>query len=115
MPVTGIGGLSFRAEDAKALVAWYKRHLGIGSDDWEPSTGPTVVAPFVKSTDYFAADKQWMLNLQVSELDAFVEELSAAGIAVLKNPEWDTPETGRFARIHDPEGSAIELWEPPAA
>ena len=24
------------------------------------------------------------------------------------------PETGRFARIHDPEGRPIELWEPPA-
>ncbi len=23
--------------------------------------------------------------------------------------EWDTPETGRFARIHDPEGNPIEL------
>jgi predicted enzyme related to lactoylglutathione lyase len=115
MPVTGIGGLFFRAEDPKALVAWYKRHLGIGSYDWEQSAGPTVVAPFAKSTDYFAADKQWMLNLRVSELDAFVEELSAAGIAVLKNPERDTPETGRFARIHDPEGNAIEPWEPPAA
>jgi predicted enzyme related to lactoylglutathione lyase len=22
---------------------------------------------------------------------------------------------GRFARVHDPEGNAIELWEPPAA
>ena len=29
--------------------------------------------------------------------------------------EWDaTPEVGRFARIHDPEGNPIELWEPPA-
>ncbi|RYG14851.1 MAG: VOC family protein, partial [Caulobacteraceae bacterium] len=29
--------------------------------------------------------------------------------------EWDaTPEIGRFARIHDPEGNAIELWQPPA-
>jgi glyoxylase I family protein len=24
----------------------------------------------------------------------------------------DSPETGRFARIHDPEGNPIELWEP---
>ena len=41
--------------------------------------------------------------------------LTAAGIAVETRPdEWDTPETGRFARIHDPEGNQIELWEPPA-
>jgi predicted enzyme related to lactoylglutathione lyase len=39
--------------------------------------------------------------------------LSTAGIEIITKPEWDTPETGRFARIHDPEGNAIELWEPP--
>jgi hypothetical protein len=27
--VTGIGGIFFKAEDAPALQAWYKRHLGI--------------------------------------------------------------------------------------
>ena len=32
-----------------------------------------------------------------------------------QDPEWDSLEVGRFARIHDPEGNAIELWEPPAA
>ncbi|MCS6758438.1 MAG: VOC family protein, partial [Candidatus Devosia euplotis] len=32
-----------------------------------------------------------------------------AGIAVEPRAEQDTPETGRFARIHDPEGNPIEL------
>jgi predicted enzyme related to lactoylglutathione lyase len=27
--------------------------------------------------------------------------------------EWDSAETGRFARIQDPEGNQIELREPP--
>ena len=40
--------------------------------------------------------------------------LTAAGIAVETRAEWDTPETGRFARIADPEGNPIELWQPPA-
>ena len=46
-----------------------------------------------------------------------VDQLTqAAGIPVETRPEeWDTPETGRFARITDPEGNPnIELWEPPA-
>ena len=114
MPVTGIGGFFFRSEDPGALSAWYKKHFGIGGYDWEQAAGPTVFAPFPKATDYFPADKQWMLNIRVSELDALLAELTAAGIAIIKNPEWDTPETGRFARIHDPEGNQIELWEPPA-
>jgi predicted enzyme related to lactoylglutathione lyase len=113
MPITGIGGFFFRADDPDALLAWYQQHLGIGSFDWQQSAGPTVVAPFPRSTDYFPAEKQWMLNLRVSGLDALVRELAAAGVAIVKDPEWDTPETGRFARIHDPEGNPIELWEPP--
>jgi predicted enzyme related to lactoylglutathione lyase len=39
-------------------------------------------------------------------------QLSAAGIAAETRAEWDSPEVGRFARIHDPEGNPIELWEP---
>ncbi len=56
-----------------------------------------------------------MLNLRVSDLDGLLEQLNALGIEIITKDEWNTPETGRFARIHDPEGNAIELWEPPAA
>ena len=113
MSVTGIGGLFFRANDPKALSAWYKTHFDIGGFDWQQAAGPTVFAPFSQSPDYFPAEKQWMLNLRVSALDPILEKLTAAGIAITTNPDWNTPETGRFARIHDPEGNAIELWEPP--
>ena len=113
MPVTGIGGLFFRADDPDALAAWYLEHFGIDTLNWQQSAGPTVLAPFPASTDYFPAHKQWMLNLRVSGLDALLDELAAAGVAIRRDPEWDTPETGRFARIHDPEGNPIELWEPP--
>jgi glyoxylase I family protein len=37
-------------------------------------------------------------------------QLRAAGIEVEINPE--TYPQGRFARLHDPEGNPIELWEP---
>jgi predicted enzyme related to lactoylglutathione lyase len=56
-----------------------------------------------------------MLNLRVRDLDGLLEELNSSGIAVIVKPEWDSPEAGRFVRIHDPEGNAIELWEPPSA
>src|SRR6476661_822215 len=32
--VTGIGGIFFKAKDAPALQAWYKRHLAIDVQDW---------------------------------------------------------------------------------
>ena len=70
--------------------------------------------PFPNDTDYFPAAKQWMLNFRVAELDKLLSSLRDAGIAVTTNPDWDTPETGRFARIHDPEGNPVELWEPPS-
>ncbi len=93
MPVTGIGGFFFRANDTDILSAWYKKHLGMGFD-WQQSAGPTVFAPFKKTTDYFPAEKSSMLNLRVSGLDALLQELGAAGVPIVTKPEWDTTETG---------------------
>ena len=113
--VTGIGGFFFRSADPDGLSDWYKTHLGIESAPvWMQAAGPTVFAPFEADSTYFSADKGWMLNLRVDGLDALVERLNAAGIEVQTDPAWDMPEVGRFARIHDPEGTPIELWEPAA-
>ena len=81
--VTGIGGLFFRSKDPAALGQWYKEHLGIdlvpgdySQKPWSQEAGPTVFAPFPHDTDYFGrADKQWMINLRVRDLDAMVEQL----------------------------------------
>jgi predicted enzyme related to lactoylglutathione lyase len=56
-----------------------------------------------------------MLNLRVSQLDELLASLRASGIEIITKPDWDHPDVGRFARIHDPEGNAIELWQPPQA
>lgn len=116
MTVTGIGGLFFRARDPAALRDWYRLHLGVGGegyDPWQQAAGPTMFMPFPDTTAYWPADKPWMLNLRVADLDALVANLHDAGIAVATDPAWDSPETGRFARLHDPEGNPVELWEPP--
>jgi glyoxylase I family protein len=113
---TGIGGVFFRARDPKALGEWYEKHLGIagGADGapWHQAAGPTVFAPFKADTDYFPADRQWMMNFRVDDLPTLIANLKASGIAVETRAEWDG-DYGRFARIHDPEGNPIELWEPP--
>lgn len=108
----GIGGVFFRARDTTALSLWYETHLGVPGF-WTQEGGLTVFAPFKADTDYFPADRQWMINFRVDDLDALMAQLKAAGISVETRAEWDTPETGRFARIYDPEGNAIELWQPP--
>ncbi|MEM9576035.1 MAG: VOC family protein [Pseudomonadota bacterium] len=116
--VTGIGGVFFRAKDPKALGAWYADHLGItpvpqdyDTPVWQQMAGPTVFAPFPKDTDYFGDGKQqFMINLRVEGLDSLVETLLASGIEVTVDAE--SYPNGRFARLHDPEGNPIELWEP---
>lgn len=114
--VTGIGGFFFRAADPEGLAAWYRAHLGMGDPPWgvwRQAEGTTIFAPFRQDTDYFGrAAQQWMLNLRVDDLDGMLARLAAAGIAAETRAEWDSPETGRFARIHDPEGNPLELWEP---
>lgn len=116
--VTGIGGFFFRAHDPKALSQWYQDHLGIyitpqslNDPVWNQQAGPTVFSPFPEKTNYFGdATKQWMINFRVANLDKMTAQLEAAGIAVKVDPT--TYPNGRFARIHDPEGNPIELWQP---
>jgi predicted enzyme related to lactoylglutathione lyase len=126
MPVLGIGGLFFRARDPEALAAWYKEHLNVGSGctapdageagewSWQVQGGPVVFAPFPAPTDYFPGDKAFMLNLRVSDIAQLIASLKQAGVEVITKDEWNDPSVGNFARIHDPEGNPIELWEPPA-
>lgn len=117
MRVTGIGGLFFRSRDPEARLAWYQRHLGIADGPhgmWAQQAGDTVFAPFPHDSDYFAADQPFMLNLRVDDLEALVAGLIAAGIEVERRAEWDDAGLGLFARIHDPEGLPIELWQPAA-
>ena len=115
--VAGIGGLFFRARDPEPLARWYEQHLGIplaptsdGADVWQQQAGPTVFSPFPESTDYFGdPHKAWMINFRVRDLDRMVDQLRTAGIEVETDP---SSPYGRFARLHDPEGNPIELWQP---
>jgi predicted enzyme related to lactoylglutathione lyase len=116
--VLGLGGVFFRAKDPKALAAWYADQLGIRPPEgaapdmpWTQEAGPTVFQPFAADTGYFGnPEKPFMFNFRVADLEAMLRQLQAAGIAVTRDPE-DYP-YGRFARLADPEGNPIELWEP---
>lgn len=116
--VTGIGGIFFRAKNPGALAGWYREHLGVDevpkdyvTTPWQTAKGTTVFAPFAADTDYFGRPEQnWMINFRVADMDAMVAQLQAAGITVKRDPEKYP--NGRFARLHDPEGNPVELWEP---
>ena len=116
--VTGIGGLFFRASDPKALGKWYADHLGVSLvpttyDDqpWRQEAGTCAFQPFPEKTSYFGDEtRRWMVNFRVRNMDKMAAQLRAAGIAV--DVDQKSYPNGRFARLHDPEGNPIELWEP---
>jgi predicted enzyme related to lactoylglutathione lyase len=116
--VVGIGGLFFRAHDPAALGRWYQAHLGVTltaatceESPWQQEGGPTAFTPFPAGTDYFGdPNRTWMVNFRVRDLDAMTAQLRAAGIAVEVDPQ--SYPNGRFARLRDPEGNPVELWQP---
>lgn len=117
--VVGMGGFFFRAKEPEALAQWYRDTLGIDlvpttadQKPWTIEAGPMVFSPFAADTTYFSADKAFMLNFKVRDLAAMTAQLEAAGIKVKDMGEM--PGIGKFAHLHDPEGTPIELWEPEA-
>jgi len=116
--VQGIGGFFFRAKDPRALAAWYESNLGIttvprgpGDTPWRTNAGTTAFQPFKEDTSYFGDRRfQWMINFRVADLDRMVAQLRERGISV----DVDTAvyPNGRFARLADPEGNPIQLWQP---
>jgi predicted enzyme related to lactoylglutathione lyase len=123
--VTGIGGIFFKAKDAPALRAWYKRHLGIDVQDWggapfswtdpdgKPAGGTTIWSISPEGSDQFApGNAAFMINYRVDDLHGLVAALKAEGCNVLD--KVDDSEYGKFAWVIDPEGNKVELWQPPA-
>lgn len=120
--VTGIGGIFFKAKDPAASRDWYKKHLGLPTDQygwswvWRERENPdnegyTVWSPFKAETDYFSpSEAPFMVNFRVDDLDGLLESLKAAGIEQIG--EIDDQSYGRFAWIMDPDGVKIELFQP---
>ena len=122
--VTGIGGIFFKAKDAPALQAWYKRHLGIDVQEWggaaftwtddsgKPTQGTTIWSVSSGEGDYFAPSKSsFMVNYRVADLAGLLQALRQEGCNVLE--KISDSEYGKFGWVMDPEGNKVELWQPP--
>ncbi len=122
--VTGIGGIFFKAKDAPALQAWYKRHLGIDVQQWggaafpwadgegKPVAGTTTWSVDPVESDHFAPSAAtFMVNYRVEDLHALVQALREEGCNV--HGKIEDSEYGKFAWVIDPEGNKVELWQPP--
>jgi predicted enzyme related to lactoylglutathione lyase len=116
--VLGFGGFFFRARDPKSLALWYETHLGVTRTPadyehayWIQERGPTVFEPFVMDTTFFGDSRySFMLNFRVADLTAMIAQLRAAGVAVEIDPKLYP--NGSFARLQDPEGNPIAIWQP---
>ncbi|SFR87905.1 hypothetical protein SAMN05216570_0240 [Dyella sp. OK004] len=118
----GLGGIFFKSRDPAALAAWYAQYLGLPVEEWggarfvEDAKHPGYLlwSPFAADTSYFAPSTQpYMINFRVDDLDALLAQLRASGIEVDERVEES--EYGRFGWLMDPDGTRIELWQPPAA
>ena len=123
--VTGIGGVFFKAKDAPALQAWYRRHLGIDVQEWggavfpwadaegRPVGGTTVWSIGPAQSEQFApSTAPFMINYRVADVRALLQALKDEGCQVLDR--FEDSEYGKFGWVIDPEGNKVELWEPPA-
>lgn len=122
--VTGLGGVFVRSGDPGRLKRWYAERLGVQVLDfgarftWREAHRPdefgcSVWGVFAEPADYFApSTRPFMVNLRVDGLDALLASLRAAGERVDERVEEG--EFGRFGWVMDPDGTRVELWEPPS-
>jgi len=124
--VEGVGGVFIYANDAKALSNWYAHHFGLTLETYEDgkvygtefkyrrlgdsSQVDSTVFSISQSKDPLPAERrECMVNYRVRDLQAFLDQLKADGIAIERTEDFDY---GRFAWIRDPEGNRIEIYQP---
>lgn len=120
--VTGVGGIFFFCENPKETREWYKKNLGIDTNDYGASfesrnmQNPDEInilqwSPFKQGSDYFApSKKEFMINYRVQNIEGLLEQLRQNGVTILD--EIQSYDYGKFLHIMDAEGNKIELWEP---
>jgi predicted enzyme related to lactoylglutathione lyase len=120
--VTGIGGVFLKCADTAKMKDWYAKNLGIESGEygagfeWREKDDPEKIGytawnTFPADSKYFdPSKKEFMINYRVADLEALVEQLKKDGVTIID--EITTYDYGKFVHILDPEGNAIELWEP---
>ena len=126
IPIDGIGGVFIYANDAKTLSNWYAHHFGLKLETYEEGkvygtefkyrrlgdsskVDSTVFSISQAKTTLPAERTECVINYRVRDLQAFIEQLRADGIAIEKTEDFDY---GKFGWIKDPEGNRIELYQP---
>ncbi len=109
-------------KDKRALVAWYRKNLGMQLEDWggailrwpddkAEDRGLTVWTVAERDSEWFLpSTSSFMINYRVDDMKALIAQLKKNRVEILKGPE--SHENGHFAWVMDPDGNKVELWEP---
>lgn len=120
--IIGIGGIFFKSISPEKLKKWYAQHLGLVLNPYgatfemrhlkNPDKAKYIHwSVFPNDTDYFdPSDKPFMINYRVQEIEKLVKKLKEIGVIIID--KITTYPYGKFVHILDPEGNAVELWEP---
>ena len=110
--IVGIGGVFFKSADNKRIYDFYEKlglpnqkNVGIAIKSKDQTS---YIGVFKAEAKYF--DGRLMINYIVDDLDAYLAKLEKKGVRIHKR---ENSAEGRFAWIYDPEGTKIELWQPP--
>lgn len=119
-------GVRYQSRDVSRAIAFYTEHLGFKLEHQHLPQFATVSFAGLKlhlsgpeasgSRPMPGGERQqpggWnRIVLQVADLPACIERLKQAGIR-LRN-EMEAGPAGRQIQLEDPDGNAIELFEPP--
>lgn len=117
--VTGIGGVFFKANDAKAMNAWYRDMLGMDMTEWgaalkwgegtDAPSGTTAFSINTQQAKHYSGP--FMLNFRVHDLPGLIEHLRANQVRLEEDGKIAEYPYGKFAHCYDLEGNKIELWE----
>ena len=110
-----IGGVFLLARDPAALAAWYHRHLGVELEEMPDGTH------YVESEQQLVfaimpgdpgSGEGHIINYRVADIDAVLAALQEEGVEISGvTVGADGEGQGKFARLRDPEGHRIELWQ----
>jgi predicted enzyme related to lactoylglutathione lyase len=110
--------------DPEAAKAFYGAHIGWrfeamamtrGGTYWVCKLGDQLVAGIfdMNRPEFEGIPNHWFAYLAVDDVDARVEQATAAGAKLLR-PIFDVPGVGRIAILQDPAGAALG-WITPAS
>jgi len=123
--VEGVHGVRYQVKDIARSVAFYTTHLGFTLEHQQPPAFASVSLGGVQillsgpgasgSRPMPGGQKQepggWnRVVLKVKDLPGFIEALKKAGLH-FRN-EMETGPGGKQIQVEDPDGNAIELFEP---